>query len=797
MESPDTGPGKRPFQPVSVGTCYAQTANDRFGSGASEAVRERERFASYLFPGPDGSVPDWEEPGSDDCDETSIYQLVPTMQRYRNNLTALSQLYNLYLVAYQGNIFVYVPRSVPKQTIPRHPDLRLFPRPSVASRHIGGYQDPSNPHTINHIMVGALGMEEAVVACYDDGDVVAYLTSEIADWINGARHGPRNTVPRPFLHENVGKSAWGLAVHRKSRLIAVSSNRCEVTVFALGLAPSKKGRQEPDSCECCRRDCGHVESHVRQRARNWRIVVTLGRLADNIPNVCFVDDDQGSADMICAIDIRGAIWLADIWKPSQPATRVEPCNCVQLRNSDSWPALSSRLRGWGILALPRSSFLKVDSVEELLGASGKELDPLPNSTLNMESHLQDIPDNPCSQERSATFPEHMPNHFAFGTGVLNAVFVQHLDADGSQHSDSDELSEEAEVIEGVEIDLEVGLDGLAGAADGVSDIAATLVDTVGPGAETPQMTVQQQLSQGLPPQMIPTTGALYLPTNGGDVLIIPPETVQAATTPPPQLTSPFAGASESSAVATQGGRGHRQSQRPGWPPARLDMVYLPHEGLVLPMPRRAFELVQFLRAEPKSNRNRAGELSVLGRLAKRYHVLRLHEKEMELRSLDQGADGTPREFGILCPQAMNMGQGLMNPTTRLLFRATSRLSMVVHVPELSLVVVGSPIGRVLLVTPTRLATPVKKGQGLLQHGFRVDWVLPRRSDERVYRRVVRPLHGMAVGPVQEKGAQGDGEGAGGGGSRPRRYRLMLHYRNHDMLTYEITRAEETGKVCIF
>ena len=34
-----------------------------------------------------------------------------------------------------------------------------------------------------------------------------------------------------FLHENVGMSAWGLAIHEKSRMIAVSSNLKEVTVF--------------------------------------------------------------------------------------------------------------------------------------------------------------------------------------------------------------------------------------------------------------------------------------------------------------------------------------------------------------------------------------------------------------------------------------------------------------------------------------------------------------------------------------------------------------------------------------
>jgi hypothetical protein len=34
-----------------------------------------------------------------------------------------------------------------------------------------------------------------------------------------------------FFHENVGMTAWGLALHEESRLIAVSSNRREVTVF--------------------------------------------------------------------------------------------------------------------------------------------------------------------------------------------------------------------------------------------------------------------------------------------------------------------------------------------------------------------------------------------------------------------------------------------------------------------------------------------------------------------------------------------------------------------------------------
>lgn len=50
-----------------------------------------------------------------------------------------------------------------------------------------------------------------------------------------------------FFCENVGISAWGLAVHSASRLIAVSSNHHEITVFAFGLNPSAETVYEAES----------------------------------------------------------------------------------------------------------------------------------------------------------------------------------------------------------------------------------------------------------------------------------------------------------------------------------------------------------------------------------------------------------------------------------------------------------------------------------------------------------------------------------------------------------------------
>lgn len=232
------------------------------------------------------------------------------------------------------------------------------------------------------------------------------------------------------------------------------------------------------------------------------------------------------------------------------------------------------------------------------------------------------------------------------------------------------------------------------------------------------------------------------------------------------------------------------------PPTLLSMVYMPHSGQVMEEPEDTLHLARFLKRQTEYNNNTAGYVSGLGRFAERYHMLRMYEKDVEMRTLDKPRQRGLPELGILCPYALTLG---LTPGRAMsqYFRATSRLNMVIHIPELFLVVIGSPIGRVLLVTPTRLAQPIEKLPGVLHHGLRIEWILPRQSDELALRENKRPLHGMAIGPVQdEDGVKGTGDER----QRvavPRRYRLMLHYRNHDILTYEISREEQTGKLCIF
>jgi hypothetical protein len=49
-----------------------------------------------------------------------------------------------------------------------------------------------------------------------------------------------------FFHENVGITAWGLAIHEQSRLLAVGSNHREVTVFMHAFTEFGPGRQFSD-----------------------------------------------------------------------------------------------------------------------------------------------------------------------------------------------------------------------------------------------------------------------------------------------------------------------------------------------------------------------------------------------------------------------------------------------------------------------------------------------------------------------------------------------------------------------
>lgn len=114
-----------------------------------------------------------------------------------------------------------------------------------------------------------------------------------------------------------------------------------------------------------------------------------------------------------------------------------------------------------------------------------------------------------------------------------------------------------------------------------------------------------------------------------------------------------------------------------------------------------------------------------------------------------------------------------------------RLNMMAFIPELSLVVVASQIGRAALITLTRLKDGFyRKSAPVVM--FRLDLILPLKKDEDAHRPNI-PLAGLAVAPLQSAKKIEPGK---------RRYRLIMHYADHTVLSYELFRDENSGMVVL-
>src|SRR3954447_7416218 len=103
-----------------------------------------------------------------------------------------------------------------------------------------------------------------------------------------------------------------------------------------------------------------------------------------------------------------------------------------------------------------------------------------------------------------------------------------------------------------------------------------------------------------------------------------------------------------------------------------------------------------------------------------------------------------------------------------------RLCFVKMISELSLLVIGSQAGRVALITLTRPQISSPNGPVV---SFRLEKILPRKQEEDKGLRPNLPLFGMAVGPLQVSRK----------GSGLKRWRLILHYYDHTVLSYEVSR----------
>jgi hypothetical protein len=111
-----------------------------------------------------------------------------------------------------------------------------------------------------------------------------------------------------------------------------------------------------------------------------------------------------------------------------------------------------------------------------------------------------------------------------------------------------------------------------------------------------------------------------------------------------------------------------------------------------------------------------------------------------------------------------------------------RLSLQAQIPELGVLIVGSPKGRVAIFSLGQCnwyprTVPV--------YFHRLDWLLPLASQEERGERPESRLAGIAVSPVQGRIGKMIGEVA-------RKWRLLLYYVDHSVLSYELSKKAGPG-----
>jgi len=223
---------------------------------------------------------------------------------------------------------------------------------------------------------------------------------------------------------------------------------------------------------------------------------------------------------------------------------------------------------------------------------------------------------------------------------------------------------------------------------------------------------------------------------------------------------------------------------------RLGMIYKPHDGVTYDVPKTAGEWKAWLEREIESNRITVDARREGQRTDNHVALLVTSATDIELLARD------PLRVKCLDPCGLNF-QG------RNIYDYSKRLSMLAWVPELALVAVGSQAGRVMLVSlvksssklsPNLYSEKAKAGGGKADTKstshlcFCIEKVLPSNEEEKRSLRPDCPLFGIAIGPLQEVIRDDDlklkdeqrrsSENA---------YRLVLHYRDHTILSYQVRR----------
>ncbi|KAF1844902.1 uncharacterized protein K460DRAFT_100437 [Cucurbitaria berberidis CBS 394.84] len=699
----------------------------------------------------------------------------PKIKPWRCDLTALSQLYNLYFLACNDTIHVYQP-SFPSQKLSKEPELVLHP--PISNFATGSGVDPQDPHSITRILVDYLGREEVLLATCDDGDVVGYRIKVIHETLLSLRSTTESVYENrvgPFLHHNVGASAWGLAIHREARIIAYSANTHNITVFAYALAHPGSDSVDSDSCET-----EPASDFPSPRQKDHVITLTT---ESNVPSVSFInngDDPSGRWLISSSIDGKTLIW--DLHHPETPAGTQMPARTIQLGwcASAMVPTTAPHLDpgeclcmdhsnyphgAWGAMMLDTRSAYEMSAADEStlkphktapcfadftmykhrFTVKADENYPTPAGFYSYESLTDDDDGNGSSDmmvedsemeeaEGSSSNPEGGQNEMPNSNESSDTDSVESFDEEATQGSGVSQGSDMH-----VEEDTTQGLGVLHGISPSIPDtqLAPTQIATGSPPQSNPQPTLPPHLS-GAPPW--------FFQVLNDNLSAVPwdlDDDSDDVNEPWPMETG------------DQGQMTYTSVVRLSTKQAYCDITALSTPQLPAQVPSTPCVIVTkdevFLVQRP-------------------FHPFDARDSRDPVLSMRR---------------PLHPGRALLSPNSH------DRMCYFSQIPELGVFIVASPLGRAAIFS---IYWTTKTGNPLPQYAFKLEYILPFRSrNEKVVSEVgVRGerLVGVAVGPVQgmlDKPQDGEGAVDGESLAQSRRWRLLMYHTDHTVLSFEISR----------
>jgi hypothetical protein len=577
--------------------------------------------------------------------------------------------------------------------------------------------DADEPHAINYLIVQNLGKDEVVATVRDDGDVEAILIRHvvhaITTRINNSDAGePLADGVRPLFQRNVGISAWGLAIHTQARMIAVSSNRHEVTVFRFGLVDDQldSSSESPrrtesalDGQSTSEHDQDGTDDDVGSRPdRDADVTRQVLNGEANIPHVSFCNTgDDPDGRWLLTTDISGVCRAIDLHKFALvQAFRFGPS--FGTAQGGGYDRLNA---GWGIMFLDKRSFIAQDTLQEALGM--EDADVLPDSKSDMR--IWDI------SKTTRLMPD------------VSHAFSEPIKKRPTAVSISQSTTEAGS-----------GTSSPSGGRSTSRHISTTL-------ATAPEQTNSDDDDDD-DASGVPIDHDALSPLTNPDPQPDEDESLEHDVEMWSDLDESEGENTEDSIPASAFYSGERIC---GNVPGFVRSTNL-CEDLPCPILHTSIRNVYLL--QPSQQRH------------------------------GQNEPFLPPMVGLAAPlrQSIQAEYRMLN--------MFDRLSMHAYIPTLGVVVLASQKGRAIVLSLTRVLQnmkyPVEIDPKLgikTNYAMRTECILPFESQEKSGQRPFSPLHGIAVGPIQ--GTENVRNEA------KRRWRLIMMFQDHSLLTYEIRRTK--------